>query len=167
MVLGSLVKNECSIPTYSLHQVATATYLGQPCSLMLMQPVVGRYFGKKGQWLDKYGANLAATSLSRTRALHTAQSAAVSTPINDETLRNYSEKEAVNFLLEKFGEPYVNHVLSHQNARKAPHSNVPVIHARNFPVLWHQTIDHRGATSSAEAFCLGQNLHSLQKPLQK
>ena len=46
----------------SIFQVTTATYLGQPCPLM--QPLVGRYFGKKGQQLNKYGANLAAASLS-------------------------------------------------------------------------------------------------------
>ena len=42
-------------------QVAFATYLGQPCSIMV--PVVGRYFRKNGTELDKYGANLASACL--------------------------------------------------------------------------------------------------------
>ena len=40
------------------YQTAMAMYLGQPCPVMA--PVVGRYFGKQGTRLDKYGANLAA-----------------------------------------------------------------------------------------------------------
>ena len=42
-------------------QIAITNYLGQPCPLMA--PVVGRFFGKNGAVLDKYGANLAAASL--------------------------------------------------------------------------------------------------------
>ena len=49
-----------------------------------------------------------------------------------------SEKEAVNFLLGKVGEPhitsYVNHVSREANARAAPHAIVPDMHAHNFPV---------------------------------
>ena len=67
-----------------------------------------------------------------------------------------SEKEALNFLLDKVGEShvtsYVKHVPSHQNIRKAPHSIVPDIHARNFPAGTKQTINDSGATSIAEAF---------------
>ena len=69
----------------------------------------------------------------------------------------HSEKEAVNFLLDKVGDPYitsyVNHVSisSHPNARKAPHYIVPDIHARNFSV-GRQTLNDSGSTSSAEAF---------------
>ena len=50
--------------------VAVAQYLGQPCPMMA--PVVGRFFGKDGQVLDEYGANLAAASLPGQghRALH-------------------------------------------------------------------------------------------------
>ena len=63
-----------------------------------------------------------------------------------------SEKEAVNFLLDKVGDPhitsYVNH---HPNSRKAPHFIVPDIHARNFPA-GKETINDSGATSTAEAF---------------
>jgi hypothetical protein len=61
----------------------------------------------------------------------------------------------VNFLLDKVGDPYitsyVNHVSSAPNSRKAPHSIVPDIHARNFPV-GRQTINDSGSTSTAEAF---------------
>ena len=46
----------------NIFQVAMATYLGQPCPIMA--PVVGRYFGKSGAQVDKYGANLAVASLS-------------------------------------------------------------------------------------------------------
>ena len=46
-----------------IFRVAIATYIGQPCPLT-MQPVVGRFFGKKEQQLDKYGADLTAASLS-------------------------------------------------------------------------------------------------------
>jgi hypothetical protein len=56
-----MVKNQFGFIEDPIFQVATATYLGQPCPIM--QPLAGRYFGKKGQQLDKYGANLAAASL--------------------------------------------------------------------------------------------------------
>jgi len=66
----------------------------------------------------------------------------------------FSEKEAANFLLDKVGEPhitsYINHVSSHPNTKKAPHSIVPDIHATNFPV-GRQTINDSGAISAAEA----------------
>ena len=42
-------------------QSAFKTYLGQPCPIMA--PVVGCYFGKKGQQFDRYGANLVAAAL--------------------------------------------------------------------------------------------------------
>ena len=45
----------------NIFQIAMTTYLGQPCPIMA--PVVGRYFGKKGAQVDRYGANLAAVSL--------------------------------------------------------------------------------------------------------
>ena len=47
----------------------------------------------------------------------------------------YVEKEAVNFLLDKVGDPciaqYVNHVTASPSARKAPYAIVPDLHARN------------------------------------
>ena len=65
------------------------------------------------------------------------------------------EKEAVNFLLGKVGEPhitsYVNHVAREANVRKAVHAIVTDIHARNFTVR-RQTVNNSGAISTAEAF---------------
>ena len=136
-----------------IFQVSVATYLGQPCPLM--QPVVGRFFGKKGDQLDKYGANLAAASLpgQEHSALHNLLQSLLQAMMKLGGIQ--SDKEAVNFLLDKVGDPYitafVNHVSSHPNARKAPHSIVPDIHTRNFPVGC-QTINDSGAISAAEAF---------------
>ena len=133
-------------------QVAVATYLGQPCPLM--QPLVGRFFGKKGKRLDKYGANLAAASLPGQghSALHNQLQSLLQAMMKLGGIQ--SEKEAVNFLLDKVGDPhitsYINHVSSHPNSRKAPHSIVPDIHARNFPA-GKQTINDSGASSTAEA----------------
>ena len=45
----------------TVFQSAFATYLGQACPIIA--PVVGRFFGKDGKQLDKYGANLAAAAL--------------------------------------------------------------------------------------------------------
>ena len=65
-----------------------------------------------------------------------------------------SEKEAVNFLLGKVGEPhitsYVNHVSREANARAAPHVLVLDIHADSFPV-GRQTVDDDGANRAAKA----------------
>ena len=44
-----------------MFQVAMTTYLGQPCPIIA--PLVGRYLGKKGATVDKYGVNLAAATL--------------------------------------------------------------------------------------------------------
>ena len=45
----------------NVSQIAMTTYLGQPCSIIT--PRVGRYLGKRGEKVDKCGANLAATAL--------------------------------------------------------------------------------------------------------
>ena len=45
----------------NVFQVAMTTYVGQPCPVMA--PLVGRFFGKKGERVDEYGANLAAAAL--------------------------------------------------------------------------------------------------------
>ena len=42
-------------------QVALATYWDHPCPLMA--PLVGKYFGRDSQQLDKYGMNLVAAPL--------------------------------------------------------------------------------------------------------
>ena len=44
-----------------LCRVTIATYVGQSCPLMAS--ITGRFFGKKEQVLDKYGANLVAATL--------------------------------------------------------------------------------------------------------
>ena len=65
-----------------------------------------------------------------------------------------SEKEAVNFLLDKVGDPhitsYVNHVSRRQGNRRAKHAIIPDIHATNFPVC-RQTVNDSGSTRDAEA----------------
>ena len=45
----------------TIFQVGIMTYLGMPCPVMT--PAVGRFFGKNGDKLDKFGANLGAASL--------------------------------------------------------------------------------------------------------
>ena len=66
-----------------------------------------------------------------------------------------SEKEAVNFLLGKVGEPhitgYINHVSRRDGNRRAMHAVVPDIHATNFPV-GKQRVNDSGSRRDAEAF---------------
>ncbi len=127
-----------------------------------MAPLVGRYFGKKGQKLDRFGANLAAAALLPGQGHRTTRNLIQSILQSmiyydyDET-RMYgiqSEKEAPNFLMDKVGEPhitsYFNHLSSHRDIRNAPHAVVPDIHATNFPA-GRQTINDGGATMSTEA----------------
>ena len=120
-----------------------------------MAPLVGRFFGKKGKKLDEYGANLAAAPLPGQghRALHNHLQSLIMAMMKLGGIS--SEKEAVNFLLDKVGEPYitayVNHLSDGPNARNALHNIIPDILARNFPT-GRQRINDSGATSSAEAF---------------
>jgi hypothetical protein len=99
-------------------QVGIATYLGQPCPLMA--PVTGRYFGKCGKQLDRYGANLAASSLPGHghRNLHNKIQSITQAMMKLGGI--HSAAEAANFLVNKIGHPYityyVNHVSSHTNA---------------------------------------------------
>ena len=92
---------------------------------------------------------------SRPRSSRFTQPLTISHHGYDE-IRRYisSEKEAVNFLLDKVGEPYitahVNHLSDCPNARNAQHNIIPDILARNFPT-GRQRINDSGATSSAEA----------------
>ena len=44
-----------------IFMVIIATFLGQPCPAVA--PVVGRFFGKNGTRVDRYGADLASASL--------------------------------------------------------------------------------------------------------
>ena len=64
-----------------------------------MAPLVGRYFGKKGAQLDKYGANLGAAALPGTghRILHNNIQAMLRSMMKLGGVS--SDKEAVNFLV--------------------------------------------------------------------
>ena len=66
----------------------------------------------------------------------------------------YGEREAVNFIVDKVGEPYItryiNHVSSTPQFHTARHAIILDLHARNFPT-GRQQINDSGATLSAEA----------------
>jgi hypothetical protein len=134
-------------------QVDIATYLDQPCPLMA--PVTGCYFGKLGKQIDGYGMNLTAASLPGHGhcGLHNKLQSITQAMMKLGGI--HSAAEAVNFLVNKIGHPYitsyVNHVSSHPNAQKAPHVIVPDLHAFNFPTGGQQVNDS-GATSAADAF---------------
>jgi hypothetical protein len=134
-------------------QVGIATYLSQPCPLVA--PVVECYFGKCGKYFDPYSANLASASLPGHGhcSLHNKLQSITQAMMNLGGI--HSAAEAVNFLVDKKGHPYimsyVNHVSSHPNARKEPHAIVSDINAFNFPIGGQQVNDS-GATSAAEAF---------------
>ena len=112
------------------------------------------YLLHNGQQLDEYGANLAAANLPGRghRATHNLLQSILCAMMKLGGI--YSVKEAANFLLDKIGEPYitryVNHISSFPNARRAPWSIVPDIHAHNFPA-GKQTINDSGASSTGEA----------------
>jgi hypothetical protein len=84
-------------------QVGIATYLGKSCPLM--PPVIGPYFGKHGEQLNWYGANLAAASLpgqghcSLHNKLHSITQAMMKLG------GIHSAAEAFNFLVDKIGHP--------------------------------------------------------------
>ena len=67
-----------------------------------------------------------------------------------------SEKEAVNFLLGKVGEPYiknyVDHLASEAGRRNSAYSIVPDITATGYPA-GKQTVNDSGASQSGEIFC--------------
>ena len=92
--------------------------------------------------------------------------------------RIHNEKDAVNFIMDKFGKPhitsYVNHISSHASARKAPFAIIPDLRARNSPA-GKQMVNDRGITSTAEAFfeiktyiacktCYSHNNNDTNKP---
>ena len=137
----------------NVFQVVLTTYLGQPCPMMA--PLVGRFFGKSGEKVDKYGANLAAAALPGQghSALHNQIQSLVQSVMKVAGV--HSEKEAVNFLLGKVGEPhinaYINHVARGEGGRRAMHAIIPDAHATNFPA-GKQTVNDSGAKRDAEAF---------------
>ena len=67
-----------------------------------------------------------------------------------------SVKEAVNFLLGKVGEPYINnyvdHLASEAGRRNSPFSIVPGMLATGYPA-GKQTVNDSGASQSGEIFC--------------
>jgi hypothetical protein len=92
-------------------QVMIVTYLGQPCPIMA--PLVGRYFGKNGAQLDRFGANLASSPLPGRghRLLHNQVQSLLKSMMKLAGIS--AEKEAVNFLLDKVGNPYITRYINH------------------------------------------------------
>ena len=70
-----------------------------------MSPVTGRFLGKKGQVIDKYSDNLAAATLpgGGHRVLHNQPQSLVQAMMK--LGGTFLEKEAVNFILDKDGDP--------------------------------------------------------------
>ena len=89
-----------------------ATYLGQPDPNLAS--LVGRYLGNKGKPLDDHGANLASECLSGGgfRRIHNNIQSLVQSMMKV-AAGIPSVKEAVNFLLGKIGEPYINNYVDH------------------------------------------------------
>ena len=137
----------------NVFQVVLTTYLGQPCPVMA--PIVGRFFGKKGERVDEYGANLAAAALPGQghSTLHNELQSLMQSIMKVAGV--HSEKEAANFLLEKVGEPhitsYINHIARTDGNRRAMHAIIPDLHATNFPV-GKQRVNDSGSRRDAEAF---------------
>ena len=120
------------------------------CSFFLLVPYLS-----KGTVLDKYGANLASADLPGQghRLLDNQLQYTMKSMMRLGGV--FADSEAVNFILDKVGDPYiiryVHHVTSHPSARRAPHTIVPDLHAPYYPTGWQRAND-RGATSPAEAF---------------
>jgi len=95
-------------------QVAFVTYLGLPCPIMA--PLAGRFFGKKGVRLDRYGANLAAAALPGQghRRTHNKLQSILQAMMKLGGI--HAEKEAVNFIMDKVGR--TPHLLLHQSRRR-------------------------------------------------
>ena len=59
----------------------------------------------------------------------------------------FLEKEAVNFLLDKVGDPYItrydNHISSAANSRSSQHASMPDLYPRNFPAGRQRVDDSR------------------------
>ena len=97
-----------------------------------MAPLVGRFFGKEGEKLDKYGANLSSAALSGKGhcVLHNNLQSIVASIMKLCGL--LAVKESAKFLIGKVGEPYIgsyiNHVSQHPNPKTAKHAIVPDVH---------------------------------------
>jgi len=100
-----------------------ARYLGQPCPVIAS--MVGRYFGQRGQQIDKYGRNLAAASLPGQghRALHNAIQHLMVDIMKVAGI--HSHIETANFLNSKVGEPYINNYINHITEHPNPRCSLP------------------------------------------
>ena len=62
----------------------------------------------------------------------------------------HTEKEAVNFIMDKVGEPrissYINHIAAHSSAKKAKLAIIPDLHDLNF-LVDKKTINDSGVTT--------------------
>ena len=73
----------------------------------LMAPIMCRYFGKNGDVLDKYDANLASAALPGAghRVLHNNLQSIIRVVMRLGEI--YSEREVANFLIDNIGEPFI------------------------------------------------------------
>ena len=126
-------------------QMAFTTYLGLPCPVMAT--LAGRFFGKNGQVLDEYGANLAASTLpgGGHRRTHNRLVGLV---------MDMMKVAGVQSVIGKISGPaierYVQHHAQERDARRSPWSVIPDLHAMNFPAR-NGAINDSGAISSGEA----------------
>ena len=89
----------------TIFQVVLATFLRQPCPVMA--PLVGHFFGKNGEKLDKFGANLGATTLPGQGhwVLHNLLQSLIQSMMKLGEIS--SQVEAVNFLIGRIGKPHI------------------------------------------------------------
>ena len=102
-----------------------------------MGPLVGRYFGKSGQRVDRYGMNLVAAPLPGQgwRTIHRTVQHLVTDMMKLGGI--FAVREAANLLSGKVGKPhmkaYTDHLLRCDTVRSSPFAIVPDVHAFNFP----------------------------------
>ena len=112
-----------------------ARYPGQ--AFPIIAPMVGRYFGRKGKRLDKYGMNLSADAKPGRghQSLHDQLLHMMVSMMKVAGVQ--ANVEAAKFLNDKIGElyisNYINHVTAHPDHRNTPHAIIPDIHAYDFP----------------------------------
>ena len=108
----------------TIFQVAFEKYFGQAC--LAIHPLVGQYFDKKGQVLNKYGVNMSTAALPGHdhSVLHNKLQFILQAMMKLDGIP--SEKEAANFILDKVGYPcitaYVTQVSSHTRLRGEHHT---------------------------------------------
>ena len=112
-----------------------------------------RYFGKNDVQLDKYGANLTLAALPGQghRRIHTNIQLILLDMMKLGGI--YTEKEAVNFIIDKVSKPYnllyINHIVAHNSAKKSTFAIIPDLHAYNFSA-GKQIVNDSGVMSIAE-----------------